>query len=105
MRQFRRFIHFFCGHLCEEHHEKVRKTHFNLHAPVISPAKLPFPFNQLTCLSPISPPPDAARFRCGFQSGERSHYAGVIHRQPPKTSQKIGKTSKSSASQGCKSKQ
>ncbi|MCL6404452.1 hypothetical protein EXT70_01945 [Dickeya dadantii] len=105
MRQFRRFIHFFCGHLCEEHHEKVRKTHFALHAAVISTTKLPFPFNQLPCLSTTSPPPDAARFRRGFRNGERSHYAGFIHRQAPKSSQKISKTSKSTTRQGCKSKQ
>ncbi|RNM04032.1 hypothetical protein EFS38_00030 [Dickeya undicola] len=98
-------MHFFCGHLCEEHHEKVRKTHFNLYTAVIYSTKLPFPFKQLSRLSLISPPPGIPPFQYDFRDGERSHYGGFIHRQPSKTSQKIGKTSKTTVSQGCKLKQ
>ncbi|AUQ24417.1 hypothetical protein C1O30_04720 [Dickeya zeae] len=83
----------------------MSKTHSSFYVSVIYPAKLPFPFNELTCFSPFNPLLTTTRCKSSFQNGERSHYAGFIHRQRGKTSQKISKTSKNPARQGCKSKQ
>ncbi|QYM92073.1 hypothetical protein FGI21_09395 [Dickeya zeae] len=83
----------------------MSKTHVSFYVSVIYPAKLPFPFNELTGFSPFNPLLTTTRCKSDFQNGERSHYAGFIHRQREKTSQKISKTSKTTVRQGCKSKQ